>query len=172
MLYMNSLEAELNRLERELRVAELNNWEFDIEILKDELKKYIKDDNVDKRKISSSDIYILVDNELRKIEKNIIALNEKSGLEEIGNEKNRLIKKMNSINSITSVLKEYEKNCILNITIDLSISSFNVSVFRVIARRPLISLRGSSTFFYYYGFISYIYVSYFALTQVVYVMYD
>ena len=32
---MNSLEAELNRLERELRVAELNNWEFDIEILKD-----------------------------------------------------------------------------------------------------------------------------------------
>ena len=37
MLYMNSLEAELNRLERELRVAELNNWEFDIEVLKDEI---------------------------------------------------------------------------------------------------------------------------------------
>ena len=37
MLYMNSLEAELNRLERELRVAELNNWEFDIQILKDEI---------------------------------------------------------------------------------------------------------------------------------------
>ena len=37
MLYMNSLEAELNRLERELRVAELNNWEFDIKILKDEI---------------------------------------------------------------------------------------------------------------------------------------
>ena len=34
---MNSLEAELNRLERELRVAELNNWEFDIQILKDEI---------------------------------------------------------------------------------------------------------------------------------------
>ena len=37
MLYMNSLEAKLNRLERELRVAELNNWEFDIQILKDEI---------------------------------------------------------------------------------------------------------------------------------------
>ena len=37
MLYMNSLEAELNRLERELRVAELNNWEFDIQVLKDEI---------------------------------------------------------------------------------------------------------------------------------------
>ena len=37
MIYMNSLEAELNRLERELRVAELNNWEFDIQILKDEI---------------------------------------------------------------------------------------------------------------------------------------
>ena len=37
MIYMNNLEAELNRLERELRVAELNNWEFDIEILKDEI---------------------------------------------------------------------------------------------------------------------------------------
>lgn len=39
MLYMNSLEAELNRLERELKVAELNNWEFDIEVLKDEIKE-------------------------------------------------------------------------------------------------------------------------------------
>ena len=37
MIYMNSLEAELNRLERELRVAELNNWEFDIAVLKDEI---------------------------------------------------------------------------------------------------------------------------------------
>ena len=37
MLYMNSLEAELNRLERELRVAKLNNWEFDIQVLKDEI---------------------------------------------------------------------------------------------------------------------------------------
>ena len=37
MVYMNSLEAELNRLERELKVAELNNWEFDIQILKDEI---------------------------------------------------------------------------------------------------------------------------------------
>ena len=34
---MNSLEAELNRLERELRVAELNDWEFDIAVLKDEI---------------------------------------------------------------------------------------------------------------------------------------
>ena len=34
---MNSLEAELNRLERELRVAKLNNWEFDIQVLKDEI---------------------------------------------------------------------------------------------------------------------------------------
>ena len=37
MIYNNSLEAELNRLERELRVAELNNWEFDIQILKEEI---------------------------------------------------------------------------------------------------------------------------------------
>ena len=37
MIYSNSLEAELNRLERELRVAELNNWEFDIQILKEEI---------------------------------------------------------------------------------------------------------------------------------------
>ena len=37
MIYNNSLEAELNRLERELRVAELNNGEFDIEVLKDEI---------------------------------------------------------------------------------------------------------------------------------------
>ena len=34
---MNSLEAELNRLERELKIAELNNWEFDIQVLKDEI---------------------------------------------------------------------------------------------------------------------------------------
>ena len=39
MIYINSLEAELNRLERDLRVAELNNWEFDISILKDEIKE-------------------------------------------------------------------------------------------------------------------------------------
>ena len=37
MIYMNSLEAELNRLERELKIAELNNWEFDIQVLKDEI---------------------------------------------------------------------------------------------------------------------------------------
>ena len=39
MLYMNDLEAKLYELERELKVAELNNWEFDIEILKDEIKE-------------------------------------------------------------------------------------------------------------------------------------
>ena len=37
MIYINSLEAKLNQLQRELRVAELNNWEFDIEVLKDEI---------------------------------------------------------------------------------------------------------------------------------------
>ena len=37
MIYINSLEAKLNQLQRELRVAELNNWEFDIQILKDEI---------------------------------------------------------------------------------------------------------------------------------------
>ena len=37
MIYNNNLEAELNRLERELSIAELNNWEFDIQILKDEI---------------------------------------------------------------------------------------------------------------------------------------
>ena len=37
MVYMNYLEAKLNRLRRELRVAELNEWEFDIQCLKDEI---------------------------------------------------------------------------------------------------------------------------------------
>ena len=39
MLYMNSLEAKLYELERELKVAELNNWQFDIAVLKDEIKE-------------------------------------------------------------------------------------------------------------------------------------
>ena len=39
MLYMNDLEAKLYELERELKVAELNNWEFDIDVLKDEIKE-------------------------------------------------------------------------------------------------------------------------------------
>ena len=37
MIHENNLEAKLYELERELRVAELNNWEFDISILKDEI---------------------------------------------------------------------------------------------------------------------------------------
>ena len=39
MIHENNLEAKLYDLERELRVAELNNWEFDISILKDEIKE-------------------------------------------------------------------------------------------------------------------------------------
>ena len=39
MIHENNLEAKLYELERELKVAELNNWEFDIEILKDEIKE-------------------------------------------------------------------------------------------------------------------------------------
>ena len=39
MMHENNLEARLYELERELRVAELNNWEFDIEVLKDEIKE-------------------------------------------------------------------------------------------------------------------------------------
>ena len=39
MIHENNLEAKLYELERELRVAELNNWEFDISILKDEIKE-------------------------------------------------------------------------------------------------------------------------------------
>ena len=39
MIHENNLEAKLYKLERELKVAELNNWEFDIEILKDEIKE-------------------------------------------------------------------------------------------------------------------------------------
>ena len=38
MIHENNLEAKLYELERELKVAELNNWEFDIEVLKDEIK--------------------------------------------------------------------------------------------------------------------------------------
>ena len=39
MMHENNLEAKLYDLERELKVAELNNWEFDIQILKDEIKE-------------------------------------------------------------------------------------------------------------------------------------
>ena len=39
MIHENNLEAKLYELERDLRVAELNNWEFDISILKDEIKE-------------------------------------------------------------------------------------------------------------------------------------
>ena len=39
MIHENNLEAKLYELERELRVAELNNLEFDIEVLKDEIKE-------------------------------------------------------------------------------------------------------------------------------------
>ena len=39
MIHENNLEAKLYELERELKVAELNNWEFDIEVLKDEIKE-------------------------------------------------------------------------------------------------------------------------------------
>ena len=37
MIHENNLEAKLYELERELKVAELNKWEFDISILKDEI---------------------------------------------------------------------------------------------------------------------------------------
>ena len=36
MIHEKNLEAKLYELERELKVAELNNWEFDIEVLKSE----------------------------------------------------------------------------------------------------------------------------------------
>ena len=39
MIHENNLEAKLYDLERELKVAELNNWEFEISILKDEIKE-------------------------------------------------------------------------------------------------------------------------------------
>ena len=39
MIHENNLEAKLYELERELKVAELNNWEFDISILEDEIKE-------------------------------------------------------------------------------------------------------------------------------------
>ena len=39
MIHENILEAKLYDLERELKIAELNNWEFDIEVLKDEIKE-------------------------------------------------------------------------------------------------------------------------------------
>ena len=39
MIHENNLEAKLYELERELKVAELNNWQFDISILKDEIKE-------------------------------------------------------------------------------------------------------------------------------------
>lgn len=37
MRYGCLLEAKLSKLERELKIAELNKWEFDIQVLKDEI---------------------------------------------------------------------------------------------------------------------------------------
>ena len=37
MRYGCLLEAKLSKLEKELKIAELNNWQFDIEVLKDEI---------------------------------------------------------------------------------------------------------------------------------------
>ena len=37
MMHENNLEAKLYELERELKIAELNNWEFDTQVLKDEI---------------------------------------------------------------------------------------------------------------------------------------
>ena len=37
MIHENNLEAKLYELERELKIAKLNNWEFDIQVLKDEI---------------------------------------------------------------------------------------------------------------------------------------
>ena len=37
MRYGCLLEAKLSKLERELKIAKLNNWEFDIQVLKDEI---------------------------------------------------------------------------------------------------------------------------------------
>ena len=39
MKYGNNLENRLAELENELKVAELNNWEFDIANLKEEIKE-------------------------------------------------------------------------------------------------------------------------------------
>lgn len=37
MIYLNELEGEIAYLESELRTAELNDWEFEIAVLKDEI---------------------------------------------------------------------------------------------------------------------------------------
>ena len=37
MRYGCLLEAKLSKLEREFKIAKLNNWEFDIQVLKDEI---------------------------------------------------------------------------------------------------------------------------------------
>lgn len=39
MRYSNSLEGKLASLESELRVAEINNWEFDIAVLREEIRE-------------------------------------------------------------------------------------------------------------------------------------
>lgn len=38
MTHKNNLEGKIYQLERELSVAELNDWDFDIRILKDEIR--------------------------------------------------------------------------------------------------------------------------------------
>lgn len=39
MIYLNNLESEIAKLENDLQTAELNNWDFDISVLKDEIKE-------------------------------------------------------------------------------------------------------------------------------------
>lgn len=39
MKYGNNLEGKLAEIESELRIAEMNNWEFDIANLKEEIKE-------------------------------------------------------------------------------------------------------------------------------------
>ena len=39
MKYRNLLEARLNELNKELKVALLNEWEFDIKVLKEEIEE-------------------------------------------------------------------------------------------------------------------------------------
>ena len=43
MKYGNDLEAKLNDLENKLRTAEMNNWDFDIANLKDEIREIEKE---------------------------------------------------------------------------------------------------------------------------------
>lgn len=89
----------------------LNNYY--IEILQDELKKYINDKNINKKKISIIELKRIIKNEINEIESNIKELNQRNNKNPLKKDikfKDRQVRKINKIKSILKVLEDYESN--------------------------------------------------------------